>query len=418
VVFSAGINPRLYGYTAEFEDFFPDESGNLCKKIILKVSDFRSALIQGKFLAKRGLWVSEYRIESGLNCGGHAFATDGYLMGPILEEFRRRKAELIDSLHQQYNKTIVDLKRAPVPTPHSVRLTVQGGIGTAEEDRFLLEHYELDGTGWGTPFLLVPEATNVDDAHLMKLSLAGDEDVYLSDQSPLGIPFWSLRSSASEQMRDARIAAGRPGSPCRKGYLTFDTEFTRVPICRASRAYQKRKLAQLEKAELSPARQQFMRDSILAKTCLCHDLAGGAILKNDIEADANPSVCCGPNIVNFSATMSLETIVGHIYGRLSVLTNGDRPHMFIRELELYIEHLQSEVQKAVNGFVSRSVESFAEFKQRLAATVDYYEELAEKLIPEERENFLRGLRSLAEKLETILPEPMEILSPGHGVSTG
>lgn len=50
------------------------------KKVVIKVSDYRSALIQGKYLAKKGIWVSEFRIESGLNCGGHAFATDGYLL--------------------------------------------------------------------------------------------------------------------------------------------------------------------------------------------------------------------------------------------------------------------------------------------------------------------------------------------------
>ena len=90
------MNPRLYGYIAQFDDFFPDKEGYIKKKIILKVSDFRSAIIQGKFLAKKGLWVSEYRIESGLNCGGHAFATEGFLMGPILAEFRDRRQELID----------------------------------------------------------------------------------------------------------------------------------------------------------------------------------------------------------------------------------------------------------------------------------------------------------------------------------
>ena len=77
--------------------FFLDENGYLKKKIILKVSDYRSALIQGNFLAKKGLWVSEYRIESGLNCGGHAFATDGFLLGPILEEFKDKKEDLVES---------------------------------------------------------------------------------------------------------------------------------------------------------------------------------------------------------------------------------------------------------------------------------------------------------------------------------
>ena len=42
-------------------------NGNLEKKVILKISDYRSALIQGKFLAKKGIWISEYRVESGLN---------------------------------------------------------------------------------------------------------------------------------------------------------------------------------------------------------------------------------------------------------------------------------------------------------------------------------------------------------------
>lgn len=53
VVLSAGMNPRLYAYMSQFNDFFPDENGAFKKRIILKVSDYRSALIQGKFLAKK-----------------------------------------------------------------------------------------------------------------------------------------------------------------------------------------------------------------------------------------------------------------------------------------------------------------------------------------------------------------------------
>lgn len=65
LVLSAGSNPRLYSEVLEkFEDFYPDENGKIKKKVIIKVSDFRSALIQGKFLAKKGIWVSEFRIKS------------------------------------------------------------------------------------------------------------------------------------------------------------------------------------------------------------------------------------------------------------------------------------------------------------------------------------------------------------------
>src|SRR5690606_1425477 len=73
LILSAGMNPRLYSALEGYMDFLPDAGRGMRKKIILKVSDFRSAFIQAKFLAKKGLWVSEFRIESGLNCGGHAF---------------------------------------------------------------------------------------------------------------------------------------------------------------------------------------------------------------------------------------------------------------------------------------------------------------------------------------------------------
>ena len=91
IILSAGLNQRLFNYMETLSTFDRNEDGTFNKKIVIKVSDFRSAYIQGKMLAKKGLWVSEFRIESGLNCGGHAFATDGYLMGPILEEFKNKR---------------------------------------------------------------------------------------------------------------------------------------------------------------------------------------------------------------------------------------------------------------------------------------------------------------------------------------
>ena len=41
IVLSAGMNPRLYAYMENFDDFYPDQNGFLKKKIILKVSDYR-----------------------------------------------------------------------------------------------------------------------------------------------------------------------------------------------------------------------------------------------------------------------------------------------------------------------------------------------------------------------------------------
>src|SRR5208283_4910399 len=40
IVFSAGINRRLYTYAEQFKDFYADATGKIKKRIVLKVSDF------------------------------------------------------------------------------------------------------------------------------------------------------------------------------------------------------------------------------------------------------------------------------------------------------------------------------------------------------------------------------------------
>lgn len=37
------------------------------------------------------------------------------------------------------------------------RITAQGGVGNNDEHQFLLSYFELDGVGWGSPFLLCPK---------------------------------------------------------------------------------------------------------------------------------------------------------------------------------------------------------------------------------------------------------------------
>ena len=401
VVFSAGINQRLYAYAATFDDFFPDDNGELKKKIILKVSDYRSASIQGRFLAKKGLWVSEYRIESGLNCGGHAFATDGYLLGPVLEEFKEKRQELTDTLHAAYAKALADRGWSVNNEPHEIGITVQGGIATALENEFLLRYYMIDRTGWGTPFLLVPEVTNVDNAHLEKLLAATDGDVYLSDSSPLGIPFWNLRTSASEETRRQHIREGKPGSPCLKGAARLNTEFTEIPICPSSRVYVKRKLQHLPEEGLSAEQLAAAKESVLRKSCICHDLGGSTALKYDIDPAATPSICCGPSILDFSKISTLEEMVAHIYGRLSLMTNKERPHMFIKELMLYIDHLREETKNFSLKLSFRTPAYFSKFKKNLLAGIEYYHRLAGQFIEEQRKQFLADLKVLQDEIERL-----------------
>lgn len=411
IIFSAGLNVRLFGYLPKFEDFLPDASGWLRKKIVLKVSDFRSAQIQGKYLAKKGLWVSEYRIESGLNCGGHAFGSGGHLLGPILEEFLRGRTKMVSFLHDMYSKALGKRGLVPGTNPHEVRITVQGGIGTAEEGQLLYERYQVDGTGWGTPFLLVPEATNVDDVHLAKLMAATDKDVVLSDCSPLGLPFWNLMNSTGEDLRRQRMADDKPGSSCPKGFLVSTSEFTSVPICTASRVFQKKKLKQLDAGGEDSGRTTVLQESILTKSCLCVGLAANATSKLGIDPTAASTICCGPGITSFSKLASLEQMVSHIYGRLSLLTDSERPHMFLKEFKLSVDNLRLEIQKTSDGFMGRSAKYFHEFRQNLEAGAEHYREVAEQFSAEQKEHFLKELDRLFLEVENILPTPAVSVNP-------
>lgn len=411
IVFSAGINRRLYSYIEKFKDFYADASGQIKKRIILKVSDYRSSIIQGKFLAKKGLWVSEYRVESGLNCGGHAFASDGFLMGPILEEFRRKKVELIQSLHSVYNETLKNKNEQTFDAPHNVKITAQGGIGTATENEYLMEHYQLDGTGWGTPFLLCPEVTNVDKETLQKLSAATEDDVHLSEVSPLGVPFHNLKLSPSEEEKLRKISTGKPGSACPKGHLVSTSEFTPLPICTASRQYQKLKIDELNQKETNTEERNRKLNDIVKKSCICHDLGNSPLINYGIDVKENTkrftAICPGPNIAYFSKIVTLREMMDHIYGRINILNNTYRPHMFIKELSLYVDYFIKEVQKTANEATDAQKQYLLEFRKNLKEGMDYYRQLYPTMVKETdemRANCLAELDKFNQKLDDFLAQ--------------
>lgn len=380
VVLSAGMNPHLYAYLAELPAFFPKEDGTFDKKVILKVSDFRSSLIQAKYLAKRGVWVSEFRVESGLNCGGHAFATDGFLLGPILEEFKEKRESLqaeLFAIYQHYWLTHgISLTDSP-----QIRYTVQGGVGTAMEHQFLLDYYKFDAVGWGSPFLMVPEATTVDSATLKALEQAEQTDFYCSGASPLGVPFNNFRPSSAEKLRLERIQKGRPGSPCKKEYLVSNREFGDKPLCTASRAYQYQKIQDLQKQQLSAEEYSKAFDTVTEKTCLCEGLAAPAYLKYGIQQKREQtavSICPGPNLYWFKKQYSLKQMIDHIYGRVSLLEHADRPFVLINELNLYIDHIQKYVSDNKDKLNDKKVKYVDKFKAQLQAGIDYYHTLQDQ----------------------------------------
>lgn len=402
VVFSAGINPRLFNSMGEYTDFFADKTGHIKKKIILKVSDYRSAQIQGILLAKKGLWVSEFRIESGLNCGGHAFATKGNLLGPILEEFHSRREELTSRLFTAYAEAAPAHLKPVESLP--LRITVQGGIGTSLENDFVREHYHVDSIGWGTPFMLVPEVINLDDEHLKKLAAAGPGEVYLSQASPLGVLFWNLRDSASEILRRLRITRGKPGAVCRKGFLALNCELSEKPLCAASSTFQKLKIEALKKMNLPRKTFNRLKENALAKACICYDLSVSITKKLGIDPRGRTAVTPGPNIVNFSKIIGLKEMVAHIYGKINLIATRNRPHVFIREIELYVEYLKAEMENKSLGIAEQGKKYFMEFHQNLMSGIQYYRELSKVFISGHQAEFQKSLDKLQNDIKKLLPK--------------
>ena len=406
IIFSAGMNPRLYNYLENFKDFELKADGTFNKRIAIKVSDYRSALIQGKYLAKRGIWVSEFRIESGLNCGGHAFATDGFLLGPILEEFKTKRQDLISSLFELYKTALLEKKGIEVQTPPLLKITAQGGVGTASESDFLINYYDINSVGWGTPFLLVPEVTAVDDGTLQLLKVAEKEDVILSKKSPMGFRFHFLKNTSADIERQERIYHGKPGSPCTEKLLQNNTEFTDKPICTASAKYQKRKIQQLQTLNLPESEYQKQLNDVLDKDCLCITLSNAAATKYNVPFSRKlhaVTICPGPNISSFSKIVSLQKMVDHIYGRDNLVTDKNRPHFFIKELSLYITYFKEQLTPAI--FTDKKKEKWiADFYAQLNAGIVYYKGLAGQMknfTTQEVDKFLEALGTAVSELEQI-----------------
>ncbi|HUH48055.1 MAG TPA: hypothetical protein VLZ54_12925 [Arenibacter sp.] len=378
IILSAGMNPRLYSYMENFEDFFPDENGAIKKKIVLKVSDYRSALIQGKFLAKKGIWVSEYRIESGLNCGGHAFATDGHLMGPIMDEFKDNKQAYLKEIHDILISALISKGKTVPKQCLPLKITAQGGVGTAEEHQFLQDHYEIESVGWGTPFLLVPEATTVDRATMDKLVAAKEEDLYLSDVSPLGVPFHNLRNNTKDQEKQKLIDKNRPGSSCPKKFVALNKDYTEKGLCTASRQYQHIKIKELDAEDISKEEYDYRFNKITEKSCTCVGLGTSALLAYDLNTKTEGpgvSICPGPNMAYYSKIVPLQEMVDHIYGRTNIISRTDRPNIFIKELGIYMDYLKNKIEESKHSMNKKQEKYLLTFAHNLNEGIAYYQNL-------------------------------------------
>jgi hypothetical protein len=77
----------------------------------------------------------------------------------------------------------------------------------------------------------------------------------------------------------------------------------------------------------------------------------------------------------FSKEMSLKEMVDHIYGKINVIMRKDRPHMFIKELTIYVDYLKNKIEETTRPWSEKQLEYFVTFRDNLEKGIIYYREL-------------------------------------------
>jgi hypothetical protein len=107
-------------------------------------------------------------------------------------------------------------------------------------------------------------------------------------------------------------------------------------------------------------------------------LANASYLENDIKIKGQAQgviICPGPNMAYFDHEVSLATMVKHIYGNATVLTVENRPNLFVKELKMYIDYLQNEIDSVSDEITAGQIKKWNAFKNNLITGIGYYEDL-------------------------------------------
>ena len=71
-----------------------------------------------------------------------AICGENDIITPISASDENKRKELIQSMHENFVKALSHKKRSIPKTTLPLKITAQGGVGTAEEHQFLIDHYQ------------------------------------------------------------------------------------------------------------------------------------------------------------------------------------------------------------------------------------------------------------------------------------
>ena len=184
-----------------------------------------------------------------------------------------------------------------------------------------------------------------------------------------------MRGNTKDIEKQQYIDEGNPGSNCPKRFLVSNTEFTEKAICTASKVYQKKKIEELKNKELNKETYQKAYDAITEKSCICVGLSTATLKVNKLEykiEGPGVSVCPGPNLAYFDKKVSLEEMVGHIYGKNNIRADNERPNMFLKELLMYIDHFREKTDRMSWPLNRKDAKYIKTFGENMILGIAYY----------------------------------------------
>ena len=91
------------------------------------------------------------------------------------------------------------------------------------------------------------------------------------------------------------------------------------------------------------------------------------------------SICPGPNMAYFDKLLSLEDMTKHIYGLENFMSRTDRPNMFMKELNLYMDYLKNKLEEAKKDWNKKQEKYFNRFLENMNDGIVYYTNMFDEL---------------------------------------
>ena len=138
------------------------------------------------------------------------------------------------------------------------------------------------------------------------------------------------------------------------------------------------RLKELEEQDLSKKDYDRRHNEIVEKSCTCVGLGTTALLVNNLDTKVEGegvSICPGPNLAYYSQRMILTEIVDHIYQRANFVSRTDRPNMFIKELNVYLDYYKDQIAKSCLEMNAKKEKTLKSFAKNINDGISYYDNL-------------------------------------------